>query len=904
MVSIYKRLISSNALNWVGIPIVLITVLLLISLIFIGRVIERKEKENLRGMLNDNVEYADTLLDSWVENKVSTVELWSNQDGLRRHAAEVLKLKENGGDFAKYHHASTYGDSMDRQVLEHGLLGYFIIAPDGTSLASMRDNNIGTKNIVMLTLPDVFSRVLAGESIVTRPIITDVPIINTRGEMSAKSITSFVMTPIRDDNGTIIAIFSNRISHNSSVASIFEFLHIGSTGESYIFDSRGRMLSESRFKEDLVALGMLGRDEESALNVFLRDPGTLITLETDSHLSLKNKPLTLMARRAIEGGAGSSIEGYRDYRGELVVGAWTWNEKLGVGIAVEIDEAEAFDSLRLTLTYLYSFSFVAIIVLLGAAVVTDWISKRHKKSISELNKEQERTDVILNAAGEGVYGIDAKGFTTFTNPKVTELLGFQAQELIGEKMHDMLHHSRADGSHYPVEECPMSNMIVTGKSITVANEVFWHKKGHSIPVSYTGTPIVEEGKVVGGVITFRDATSELEAIEQIEKSMEEARAANRAKSIFLSSMSHELRTPLNAVMGFGQLLLLDQEKFKKKHVDQINYIISSGEHLLSLINDVLELSKVDAGEMSISLERVSPADVIEESLSMVKSMAQDRHVSINNAWVNKDNLMLKSDFLRAKQCVINLLSNAIKYNHEGGKVVIDTRIVEEGFLRIIITDTGIGIQKNKINDLWEPFNRLGVETGDVEGTGIGLCVTKDILALIGGKIGVESQVGIGSKFWLDLPLWSGDEIPVKPRVKKENINVTLEDVDFGLFADKFIYCVEDNPSNETFLRNIFSEATGVKLVVARTGEEAVAALAKLTPDAILLDLNLPGINGFDVMKSLKKMPHMKNIPIFAVTANIEPILKKKADDAGFNGFLLKPLQVNYLHGLLKKAMGL
>lgn len=904
MVSTYKKLISSKPFNWVGLPILIVTALLAISILFMGHFIEAQQKDDTRGLLSDGVTNANMLLNRWVDNKVFSAETWSQTDGIAKHSADLIKIKAAGGDFKDYHFTSDYAQEMNRWVLERGLLGYFIIAPDGTNLASMRSNNIGIKNIVMLTLPDIFSKVLEGSSVVTRPIVTDVPVVDASGVLSSIISTTFVLTPILDDDGVVIAILANRLSHNASFSTIFEYLLVQETGESYMFDSRGRMLSESRFKDDLVKRGMLQQSQGSALNIFIRDPGEPVTQDNIGLLTLENKPLTFLAQKAIEGEAGSNIEGYRDYRGEMVIGAWTWNEKLGVGIAVEMDEAEAFDPLRAMMAFFYSFSFIALFILFVTAVIAKWLSKRHQISIIELNKEQERTDMILNAAGEGIYGLDVNGCATFANAKVTEILGFSAHELIGKKIHNILHHSYADGTHYPVEECPMNSMTETSDTIIVTKEVFWHKDGHAVPVTYTSTPIFEDGEVVGGVITFRDATSELEAIAQIEKSVEQARAANRAKSIFLSSMSHELRTPLNAVMGFGQLLLLDKEKFTKKHVDQINYIISSGEHLLSLINDVLELSKIDAGEMSISLENVSVEDVIAESLAMINTLATDRHITIENAWQDRDNPMLKSDLLRAKQCVINILTNAVKYNHVGGQVVIDTQIVDDEFMRVIVTDTGVGIPQNRIKDLWEPFNRLGAETGDVEGTGIGLCVTKDILALIGGNVGVESQVGIGSKFWIDFPRSSDGETPTIPHEVKEDTHLVVEEVDFGLFADKLIYCVEDNPSNGAILRNIFSEATGVKLVVAQTGEETVATLTHLTPDAVLLDLNLPGIDGFDVKASLNNMPHLKKVPIFAVTANLEPVLKRKADDAGFNGFLHKPLQVNYLHGLLKKAMRL
>ena len=255
----------------------------------------------------------------------------------------------------------------------------------------------------------------------------------------------------------------------------------------------------------------------------------------------------------------------------------------------------------------------------------------------------------------------------------------------------------------------------------------------------------------------RRLTHSIQSIRAHEKELEFAKyaaeSANRAKSDFLSSMSHELRTPLNAIIGFSQLLELNpQEPLSNKQREHTGHVITSGEHLLGLINQVLELSKIETGIIDVSLEDVGPGDVISGSLDIVHVLAEENDVQIDNRAAGQSLPLLRTDRSRLLQILLNLLSNAIKYNRTGGRGTLEAEEVKNGFLRIRITDTGPGIPKSKHAGLFEPFNRLGREAGEIEGTGIGLTITKQIIELLGGEIGIESEAGAGASFWIDLPI--------------------------------------------------------------------------------------------------------------------------------------------------------
>jgi signal transduction histidine kinase/ActR/RegA family two-component response regulator len=371
---------------------------------------------------------------------------------------------------------------------------------------------------------------------------------------------------------------------------------------------------------------------------------------------------------------------------------------------------------------------------------------------------------------------------------------------------------------------------------------------------------------------------------ELAMAMEEAKSANQAKSAFLSSMSHELRTPLNAILGFAQILTSDKlPSTLQQKKEFANHILKSGRHLLALINEILDLAKIESGAVALSMEPVALADILQECETMMAPLAGQRGTRL--LFPNRVTVNVTADRTRLKQVLLNLLSNAIKYNREGGAVVVDCTASTAGTLRLSVQDTGMGLNAEQVRMLFQPFNRLGQESGAEEGTGIGLVVTKRLVELMGGTIGVSSSPGVGSVFWIDLkttlPLPSPVEgLPPLPELPhRPHDNITL------------LY-VEDNPANLKLVQEIISFRPELRLLTAPDGQLGLELARAHLPDLILMDINLPGIGGMEALRLLRADPRTAHIPVIALTANAMPRDVERGIAAGFFRYLIKPINID------------
>ncbi|HZX26166.1 MAG TPA: ATP-binding protein [Telluria sp.] len=393
-----------------------------------------------------------------------------------------------------------------------------------------------------------------------------------------------------------------------------------------------------------------------------------------------------------------------------------------------------------------------------------------------------------------------------------------------------------------------------------------------------------------------ERTMQLElANAELELAMAEARKANQAKSAFLSAMSHELRTPLNAILGFAQLLGSDSlpstPEQKKEFAD---HILKSGRHLLTLINEILDLAKVESGQVALSMEPVALGEVLTEVRAMVEPLAARRAVRV--LFPSSCTLMLKADRTRLRQVLLNLLSNAIKYNREQGAVVVAVQDAEGGRMRITVQDTGQGLTPEQVARLFEPFNRLGQESGAEEGTGIGLVVTKRLVELMNGKIGVTSTPGVGSVFWFELGL-AEPAHPGLPELTEAPLPAPRPGA-----AHTVLY-VEDNPANLRLVEEIMRLRPDIELLTATDAHAGIRVARARLPDLILMDLNLPGMSGTDAFRELRASPRTAGIPVIAVTANAMPSDIESGKALGFFRYLTKPINVDEFTAALDAALG-
>jgi len=374
---------------------------------------------------------------------------------------------------------------------------------------------------------------------------------------------------------------------------------------------------------------------------------------------------------------------------------------------------------------------------------------------------------------------------------------------------------------------------------------------------------------------------------------DEADRANQAKSEFLSSMSHELRTPMNAILGFGQLLECDYS-LPEEHRDNAREILKAGRHLLNLINEVLDLAKVESGFIDLSLEPVEVYPIVEECRSLIAPLAIQREITFGHSVAQ--GVAVRADRTRLKQILLNLLSNAINYNRPGGSVRVELER-RDNRLRIRVTDTGIGIPAERLAELFQPFNRLDAEGGSIEGTGIGLTITRRIVEIMGGEVDVASEVGVGSTFWVELPL---DFIAERNQAGRGPDSAAPEQ--FAEAQPRTVLHIEDNPSNLKLVAQILGRRPSIHLLTAHTADLGIELALARQPDLILLDINMPGMDGYRLLEIFRAEARLKDIPVVALTANAMPRDIERGAAAGFTDYLTKPIDVTKFLATLERCL--
>lgn len=642
-----------------------------------------------------------------------------------------------------------------------------------------------------------------------------------------------------------------------------------------------------------------------------------------------------------------------------------------------------------------------------------------------VGSEQESanaTRVLLDTTTEGIYGIDVRGCCTMANRAAAECLGYAPEELIGRNMHELIHHTRADGSPYPVEECPIFKVLQEGEEHRAENDILWRKDGSSFSVAYSAAPIVNSGGTEGAVVTFtniddrkradaalreselryrtvietandayiqindrsairewnsaaekifgidkadalghdlaeliiprryRDAhragllryletgegpvlntTLELTALRDpgeefpieltiwpirvgsevtfhafvrditerkasegaIRTAQQEAERANRAKSEFLSRMSHELRTPLNAILGFAQLLEMDE--LERDQRDSTEQIIKGGRRLLELINEVLDIARIESGRLALSLEPVLIGDLIDECIGLIRPLADERGIRVHSECTDMGQ-HVRADRHRLGQVLLNLLSNAVKYNADDGVVTVTCSAAPDvRFFRVSVTDTGAGIPPEKVPLLFTPFERLGPEGSEVEGTGLGLALSKNLMEAMGGRISVDTKEGEGTTFWIDVA--TAEQMTVQP------LAPIGEESDASMGDYRILY-IEDNLANLRLIERLLERRVEFELIPALSGTVGLDLARQNIPDLILLDLGLPDIKGDEVLARLREDPETARIPVIVLTADATPGEVKRLLAAGAEDYLTKPIDVAVFMRVLEHALGM
>jgi PAS domain S-box-containing protein len=513
--------------------------------------------------------------------------------------------------------------------------------------------------------------------------------------------------------------------------------------------------------------------------------------------------------------------------------------------------------------------------------VRQQIEEERRKLDQRLRDQQFYTRSLIESNIDALMTTDPSGIITDVNKQMEVLTGCTRDELIGAPFKSYF----TD----PERAAAGIKLVLSEKKVTNYELTAYARDGKQTLVSYNATTFYDRDRTLQGVFAAaRDVTESKRLNAELEHAMLVAEKANLAKSEFLSSMSHELRSPLNAIIGFGQLLESDSPPPGLAQQESIAQILQAGWHLLKLVDEILDLAKIESGQVPVLKEPVSLGAVFLDCQGMIEPQARHRDIHLTFPTFDIPQFVL-ADPTRVKQVLINLLSNAIKYNVKSGSVDVTCAERAPGHLRVSIRDTGPGLSLEQLAHLFQEFNRLGQEAGEEEGTGIGLVVAKRLIELMGGSIGVESTVGAGSVFWFELLSVGTLELPL---TRDEPTVSASRNLLPGKTSKRTVLYVEDNPANVKLVEQIIGRCPDISLLTAANGISGIEIARASQPAVILLDINLPGISGIEALRMLRGDPRTAHIPVLAVSANAMPLDVANGLEAGFARYITKPFKIS------------
>jgi PAS domain S-box-containing protein len=514
----------------------------------------------------------------------------------------------------------------------------------------------------------------------------------------------------------------------------------------------------------------------------------------------------------------------------------------------------------------------------------------------ELEKTADMHRLILSAAGEGIYGLDPDGLTTFANPAALAMLGYSEEELIGKSQHATVHHSYPDGSVYPREDCLIYKALSDGQVHRCDTEVFWKKDGTSFPMSYTSTPILRDGKPAGAVVVFQEISER--------KRRERADADNQAKSRFLANMSHEIRTPMNGIIGMNQLLLeTDLTVEQRRYVEVAQ---NSGNSLLALIDDILDLSKIEAGKVVLANLDFDLNQTVEQAVQPLRVQASAKGLRMDVRISTAVPGGLRGDAHRLRQVLTNLVANAIKFTASGG-IALDAELessAERGAtVRFSVADTGIGLRSDQVSLLFSPFVQADSSTTrKYGGTGLGLSICKQLVEMMGGTIGVDSREGQGSTFWFTATFERAafEEhrcLPQSLATQRAESTRSLPGPAQPGHGERILVAEDNSTNREVILAQLKKLGYNCEAVI--NGAEAVEAAGRGGFDLVLMDCAMPVMDGYEATRRIRQSSRPL-LPIVALTASAMSSDRERCLSEGMDDYLTKPVELVRLAAVLAK----
>lgn len=824
------------------------------------------------------LDYADILtttleathegLSLWVNEKKNGTNVWAGMSAVQELTKTLLQTERTREALIASPAQASLRELLKNTIQSRQYKGFFIIAPDMISIGSMRDQNLGTPNL-LADKNGFLDRIFDGESNISLPSASDVPLLDDSGVLREHAPTMFSAAPIKDENGKVIAALAFRIDPSRGFSRFARLGRLGESGETYLFNKSGILITESRFNQQLQEIGLIGTDKQSILNLSLRDPGGNLLDGYLPTVSRDELSLTRVVRSASQGQSGQNLDGYRDYRGVMVIGAWQWDQDMQFGMTTEIDMSEAYSTF-------YKIRMLAIIVLALTAFLSIGLLFRmrlmEEKSIIKLSDSANRLSAVINNIFDGIITIDEKGIIEAVNPAVEYIFGYSAEEAIGQNVKMLM-----TESYHREFDIYLARQLSSGgkKVVRAGREVEGRRKDGSIfPIELSASKIK-----IGQSQHFVGVVKDITERKQIELMQKE----------FVSTVSHELRTPLTSIRGsLGLVLGGVSGELPEKAKALLTIANNNSERLIHLINDILDMEKIAAGKMQFDFSVTNLVTVVQHAVDSNKGYADQLHVSLEFNPEPDSQVMVRVDEKRMAQVMANLLSNAAKYSPTNGRVTISLAASEKS-VRISVHDHGKGIPDEFKPRIFDKFAQAdSSDTRQKGGTGLGLNITKVIVEQHGGSIGFDSEEGKGTTFYVDLPLWHAER-----REKKAH----------EVLSEKPLVLIVEDDRDVSRLLGIMLEKEGYYCHQAFSYQEAVQQIQSHHYSAITLDLIIPGGSGLSLLRELRENETTREVPVIVVSAIAnEGKLEVKGDAISMVDWIEKPIDENRLLEAIRSGL--
>ena len=901
-----------------GIVLLITTVLISIvgwtTLHFVTQSLRQDIQDKLQATLNSDIE----ALEIWAENQRDVAASWATHTRARQEIAKLVALAQEKETTRETLLASPMLAQLRQDlgpVCElYNYIGFVLVDQRGVNIGALLDEPVGTKNLIDRN--DFVQRALAGETVVSKPFTAKILLPDEQGVMRPDRPTMFAAAPVFGDSGEAIAALCFRIRPEVDFTRILAVARFGKSCETYAFDRDGVMLSDSRFNDHLRSIGLIPNDgiTNAILNVHVRDPGgdMLEGFRPQGQL-----PLTRMATSAVRGESGFDVDGYHDYRGVTVLGAWQWLDRYGFGVTTEVDQDEAFITLNHIKTAFYAVIGLLIVSVLGVTWLDhvgnlrSQVLKQYRSELKAALDELKSQKFALDQ--HSIVSIaDVRGKITYVNDKFCQISKYSRDELIGND------HRIVNSGHHP-------KAFFKEMWETIARGDVWRgeiqnraKNGSAYWVDTSIVPYLDQDGIVTQYVSIRtDITPRKQAESELESAICQAEAANVSKSEFLANMSHEIRTPMTAILGYTDVLVEegDLSRAPNHRVETIRTIQRNGEHLMSIINDILDLSKIEAGKMIVEQIDCSPHQILADVGALMRVRADSKGLSLGIECVGPIPRTIQSDPVRLRQILINLVGNSIKFTELGGVRVItklgDDPTADNPKLTFEVIDTGIGITPRQMEKLFRPFSQADTSmTRKFGGTGLELTITKRFTQMLGGDITVDSTLDQGTSFVVQVstgPL-DGVEMIEEPIdavvIEAEKAGAKPQQSTDRPLENVRILLAEDGPDNQRLISFLLKK-WGVSVELAENGQvamiKALKALQDGNPfDVILMDMQMPVMDGYTATTTLRESEYTK--PIIALTAHAMAGDRDKCLNAGCDDYATKPINKTKLLATIQKHL--